>query len=380
VVKRRTCLSLWLLCVLILHTFCTRAFSYEVCRSSSPDPDPPVLRWAVDGTTYFVNTSGGPSGSLSAVQAAMQTWTDVNTSCFAFAYGGSTSSTDHGTYDGVNLVTFGIMEADGTLAENSYWYNPSTGEIVDSDIQFNISYPWSTASSPYDFDVQNVGTHEFGHSLCLADLYDAADSEKTMFGYTSPGETKQRTLDQDDIDGVSFLYPQQMQLPPVADFSASPASGAVPLIVSFTDLSANGPTSWVWDFGDGWAGAGQNPTHTYENPGIYTVSLTATNAAGYDTETKNDYITVNPCANSPVKLNTQYFNSIQLTYDSASNGDIVQVQALDFTEDLIIDRGITFTLSGGYNCDYSANPGYTTVTGCITIYSGTMDIENIIIE
>ena len=45
-----------------------------------------------------------------------------------------------------------------------------------------------------------------GHSLSLADLYGAADSEKTMYGYSATGETKQRTLDQDDINGIIYLY------------------------------------------------------------------------------------------------------------------------------------------------------------------------------
>jgi hypothetical protein len=56
------------------------------------------------------------------------------------------------------------------------------------------------------YDVQNVGTHEHGHSLCLADLYSGVDSEKTMYGYVSAGETKKQLLDLDDIDGITYLY------------------------------------------------------------------------------------------------------------------------------------------------------------------------------
>lgn len=79
---------------------------------------------------------------------------------------------------------------------------------------------------------------------------------------------------------------------PVADFSAAPMTGLQALNTTFTDLSTNTPTSWLWNFGDGSTGALQNPTHGYTGVGSYTVELTATNSAGSDTETKVNYITV----------------------------------------------------------------------------------------
>ncbi len=80
--------------------------------------------------------------------------------------------------------------------------------------------------------------------------------------------------------------------PPVADFVGSPTSGTAPLTVNFTDQSTNSPTSWSWDFGDGGTSTAQNPSHDYTSAGDYTVSLTATNSAGSDTATKNNYISV----------------------------------------------------------------------------------------
>ena len=79
--------------------------------------------------------------------------------------------------------------------------------------------------------------------------------------------------------------------PPVAAFSGTPTSGTVPLTVAFTDASTNSPTSWSWTFGDGGTSTAQNPSHTYTAAGTYTVSLTATNAYGSDSETKTGYIT-----------------------------------------------------------------------------------------
>ena len=79
---------------------------------------------------------------------------------------------------------------------------------------------------------------------------------------------------------------------PVADFVGAPTSGGAPLIVNFTDLSTGNPSAWSWNFGDGGTSSVQNPAHVYPNPGLYTVTLTATNMCGSDVETKTDYIYV----------------------------------------------------------------------------------------
>jgi PKD repeat protein len=54
------------------------------------------------------------------------------------------------------------------------------------------------------------------------------------------------------------------------------------LTAQFTDASTRGPTSWLWDLGDGTTSTVQNPTHTYATGGTYNVSLTVSNVAGAD--------------------------------------------------------------------------------------------------
>ncbi len=91
---------------------------------------------------------------------------------------------------------------------------------------------------------------------------------------------------------LTFSGERETASPPAAAFTATPTAGLAPLTVQFTDLSGGRPTSWHWDFGDGTSSTTQNPQHTYTTPGTYTVTLTATNEYGSDTETKTDYITV----------------------------------------------------------------------------------------
>jgi beta propeller repeat protein len=61
--------------------------------------------------------------------------------------------------------------------------------------------------------------------------------------------------------------------PLVADFTADPLKGGVPLQVNFTDLSSGGPSGWLWNFGDGSTSREQNPVHTYPAAGVYDISL-----------------------------------------------------------------------------------------------------------
>lgn len=51
---------------------------------------------------------------------------------------------------------------------------------------------------------------------------------------------------------------------------------------TFTDLSQN-PVSWYWTFGDGNNSNLQNPQHTYQQSGVYTVTLIIANGCGSDT-------------------------------------------------------------------------------------------------
>jgi PKD repeat protein/Zn-dependent protease len=78
--------------------------------------------------------------------------------------------------------------------------------------------------------------------------------------------------------------------PPVPDFSATPPRGKIPLNVTFYDRTSGIPDSWVWDFGDGSSATLQNPTHTYLNPGVFSVTLLSGNKFGTGQITKSGLI------------------------------------------------------------------------------------------
>jgi len=90
--------------------------------------------------------------------------------------------------------------------------------------------------------------------------------------------------------------------PPIADFTVSESGVIEGTGVNFTDLSTNNPTSWSWTFegGSPSTSTDQNPGVIYGTAGIYTVTLTSSNAGGSDTETKFEYISVESLGAPPI--------------------------------------------------------------------------------
>ncbi len=93
-----------------------------------------------------------------------------------------------------------------------------------------------------------------------------------------------------------------------------------------------------WDFGDGGTSNEQNPVYTYNQAGIYTVSLTVYEADGdNDTETKTDYITVMPSVEDKVTpviesitlypANTTASSTINISVRASDNVGVVEVTA-----------------------------------------------------
>lgn len=82
----------------------------------------------------------------------------------------------------------------------------------------------------------------------------------------------------------------------LAQMSATPLSGQIPLSVNFTNTSS-GADSYFWVFGDGQNSADTNPAHTYTAAGIYDALLIAYSSAGC-TDTATIQIQVDSCVYS----------------------------------------------------------------------------------
>ncbi len=165
------------------------------------------------GENYRINgncvdaAAGSAAEQIAAIQAGAAAWNGAE-ACFEFTYGGTTTGTSV-TYNNINIVYFDTTPPDGGgyIAATYIWF--SGGNVSENDLVFNDQdYTFNGVGNPTasQFDIWNIATHEFGHYLCLADLYGGGDSAKTMYGFGSPGQTYARTLHSDDIAGIQAIY------------------------------------------------------------------------------------------------------------------------------------------------------------------------------
>jgi len=170
---------------------------------------------------------------------------------------------------------------------------------------------------------------------------------------------------------VLLLLSLRLFSQPIADFSATPATGCAPLLVQFTDASTGNPTSWKWDLGNGTISFLQNPSVSYFSTGQYTVTLIVGNAQGSNTITKNQYITVQdlPVINfSANSTNGCFPLNVQFTDQSTTSfGTIISWQwdfgdgNIDYTQ----HPQHTYTSSGLFSVTLTAGNSY----GCTKTFT-----------
>ncbi len=144
------------------------------------------------------------------------------------------------------------------------------GQIIDVQFFVNDILLGSDNTVPYIYFWKTEGIEIGEHMFCAVSTDDKnAQNSDTVFIEVIPS-------------GIA----------PEADFLITNSQGPAPLTVAFLDRSLNTPTSWYWIFGDGNTSREQNPTHTYQQDGVYGVTLKVSNDYGNDTIYKHNCIYV----------------------------------------------------------------------------------------
>lgn len=180
-----------------------------------------------------------------------------------------------------NFIVYQSLNPD-TSCSDIYLYNLSTGGtlLLTSD----------TESTSEEFPAIHNGNvvwigqdpNDFSYDLYLYQI-DSANTWLLARDFNSadpglPAIYKNRVVwQQPNPDtGYSEVYMMTIGVdypPMVADFSANPLLGGIPMTVNFTDLSSGDISGWLWNFGDNTTSREQNPLHTYNNPGTFGVTL-----------------------------------------------------------------------------------------------------------
>jgi hypothetical protein len=185
-----------------------------------------ALKWDVQRVRWFASdrTPPGmtPADFQTALARAFTTWEEVPTASAAFQFVGFTSAEP---LDDDNMSVLGFLDEpdmDRVLGATSFVTDVQTGALVEADIYFNAAFPWSAslAGDANRFDLQSIATHEIGHFLglghsALGETESRPDGGRRVLAAGSVmfpiafgrGNVTERRLHEDDVAGVSDLYP-----------------------------------------------------------------------------------------------------------------------------------------------------------------------------
>jgi hypothetical protein len=183
------------------------------------------LRWTSQPIRYFVTSRDIPAVSATQLQGAVSrafaTWGTVATASVSSEFAGFTNAQPF-VDDGLSVIGFQDRpDLDEVLGSTAFTVDEGTGELLESDVFLNSAFPWTVSPGGQlpRFDVESIAVHEIGHLLGLShsalgetEIVGAGDrrviaKRAVMFPIAyPPGNIDDRSLEADDIAGISDIY------------------------------------------------------------------------------------------------------------------------------------------------------------------------------
>ena len=290
-------------------------------------------------------------GDSSFQRNPVHTFTASGLYTFSLTATGNNTSVTKIADDFINVTVPPVPDFSANITEGLY---PLSVQFTD-----NSSY---AESLEWDFGDGNTSTD-------LSPLHTYSEAGLYTVSLTATGNRTSVTKTAEDYINVT--------LPPILDFGANVTTGPYPLTVQFMDNSSHAG-SVLWDFGDGSVSNERNPVHTYEECGLYTVTLGAGGNGTTVNKTVQDFINVTiqpfpPEANfsvnvtrEPAPLTVSFldesYNSVSWEWDIDGDGWVDYIEA---------NPVHTYETAGIYNVSLYVSNAYgndtEVVKGCINV-------------
>ncbi|WP_144923391.1 PKD domain-containing protein [Halorubrum salsamenti] len=252
----------------------------------------------------------GPVGTVAAAPSVSVEQTADSTTV---APGETVTLTTQFDVEELNAPQLSATTPDGweiteQTAEGAVSYNDGTWTWIAGDkdginasytVEYNVSVPEDASPADYTISVE-------GSALGPDDSAKTADSDSTTITVEVPDQNED----------------------PSASFTASPSAPEAGETVSF-DASGSSDAdgsiaSYEWDFGDGETATGATPTHTYDSPGDYDVTLTVTDDDGAN-DTATQTVSVSEVPNQEPTASISGPSSAQVgeqvSFDASGSSD-----------------------------------------------------------
>jgi len=319
-----------------------------------------VSPYTTGSTTLFIGTTGGRVYKLTNAQGT-ETSTEITGASFPT---GSVSCIAFGASENEILVTF------TNYGVNSVWYTSNggttwvskEGDLPDMPVRWALFNPnnYNEVILATEVGVWGTTALSAGSPSWTASSSGLANVRVDMLQMrTSDNEVVAAThgrglFTSNGFNGVT---------PFTANFSADNVTPNTLQTVTFSDLTNLSPNNWTWTFSPatvtyqgGTNANSQNPQVIFNNTGLYTVTLLASDGGNNDTEIKTDYINVSspaPCDASSTATNYEHitnvtFNTINNTTASSGYADYTSISTN-------ISKGNSYNMDVTYTSAYTTN-------------------------
>ena len=269
---------------------------------------------------YVVNSCG--NSTISFINQSYQTQF-INTYAWEFdlqngqlANSTQTNATitfpDIGTYQGTMIVN------QGTPCTDTAFINVNIYPEINAD--FSFDYDTCVAGAVSFTNMSTSGSGNITSNEWNFAGGDLSSDVNPNHQFEFPGDLPV-TLFVEDVNGCEDQITQIVEwypVPPILIIEPSTFDGCAPQDVFFNNLSMPIDSTYdiVWDFGDGTTGSAISPTHLYETPGLYDVSLSVTSPIGCMTSAFfPDWINVEPSPTAAFTFSPNNPTNFQSTVD-----------------------------------------------------------------